>query len=320
MKLKIEWPLEAEAESTPTSTSGNSPAEPAAPSTPSEPSTPSGSEPVDWNALSEPESGTEEEVSTPAVPPKSPATPPATPSTSAAATPPVPPSPAPKPGEPTQPPAPAPQPPAPPVAPPAAETPEQKLAREKLAQEAQEANMKKLEEFYKLGDDLSARFQTEPENVLPILAGRLHMEVLNSARRMFEAEMPKLLHQYQQVQEANASSKEAFYSRWPSLKGKDAEVLQIGEMHFKMNPNQTPAERLEAVGKLACAALGIQPDAAPSSGNGSTSPTPPSTPKAPATPGFRPGGTQSSNAGATKPTDNPFIQMANEMLEDEQSH
>lgn len=228
-----------------------------------------------------------------------------------------------------QPPAPSPdkgQPPAPdkPQAPPEEEakpprqepkpeeTPEQKAGREKLEAEASEKAIKELEEYYKLPDDLASRLATEPETVLPRMAAMVHQAVMRGVQQVVAQTVPQMIMQYQTATKANEESRAAFLGRWPSLKGHEKQVLEIGAMYRQMNPKSTVEDRLEKIGKLACAALGIAEDAAPVQGQPRQQQRPQQRQQ------FRPAATQSSQAGNAPPAENPYSQMAEEFLEDDQ--
>lgn len=320
MRLKLKYWLEQEAGSTPTTTSGAEGSDnEGASNTPSD-------DKIDWAAISEPDQDVEQndvpaEEDTPEEKPAPPTQKPQQeqqqpqqkPTTGQEQQPPQPDQGKDGEQEKKQTPASTPQ-PTPPG--PQQETPEQKQAREAAEAQAREKFEHDLQEYYKLPDDLAARMQTEPEAVMPVLAAKLHQTVLGAAERMLNQVVPQMLEHHRQITEANNKAREAFYSRWPSLKGKDEHVIQIATMYGQLNPNATPQERLENVGKMVCAGLGITPDPAP--GPGTTSPNPPPPQPTRQQPTFRPAGTSGSQAGATVPSDNLFTQMANEMLEEDQ--
>jgi Predicted membrane protein len=215
----------------------------------------------------------------------------------------------PKPGEQPKPPAEEPKP-----QPEPQETEAQKKEREEAAQKAEQKRFDDLKEYYKLPDEYVERLRTEPELVLPEMAARVHQAVFRGLSDWVVNTIPQLFQQHQQVQEANTRTKEAFFGRWPSLKGHEKEVLQIGQMHRQMNPKMTAAERLEKVGQLACAALGITPDPKP----GEEAPPPPKPgQKVPAAKPMKPANPQGSSSSASPPSDNVFEKMAEEFLDED---
>jgi hypothetical protein len=197
------------------------------------------------------------------------------------------------------------------------ETEEQRVAREKAQQEAETKAFEDLKKYYAVPEEMAERLRTEPELVLPEMAARVHQAVIRANQQWAMQMLPQMFQQQQLINEANTKSKEAFFSRWPSLAKHEEQVLQIGRMFAQMNPKATPQERLEKVGQLACAALNITPD--PKSG------TPPP-PKAPTKPGqpqtrsqpMRPSNPAGSSGAGTPPSANEFETLAEEFLQEDQ--
>lgn len=212
-----------------------------------------------------------------------------------------------------QPPAAAPAPavlPAAPVAP--AETPEQKVAREQAERTATEKQEKEaldaLVKEYNLPEDAVAKLSTEPEQVLPWLAAKVHQNVqtsvVNAVTRLLSERLPAMIQQSQTLMTTEAKSRETFYGRWPQLKDHEATIIKAGKMFRELNPNASPQVALEAVGKLVCDSLGIPVTAVGA---------PPAVPAASA---FRPAGAGSAPGGAPPASDNVFTSMAEELLAD----
>ncbi len=333
MNLKMKWPLNSPEDSTgapsggaPSSGAASVPATvpaqvdlPALPASDAhESETAKGSESpnvegdessIDWHAESEPAADAPDDVVEGDEPPPAPPKPPAQ-------QPPKPPAqpPAQKPPE-TPPEAPKPPEQQPPAAPkqPVAETPEQVQARELAEKTTREAAEKeqhaKLVEYYKIPDDMAARLATEPELVLPELAAKMHQAMLKSTMNMLAAELPHRLQMLNTYNEGEKKSSEAFYGKWPQLKGHEQQVLQVGRMYRQMNPKATPEQAIEKIGRVVIAALGLS-EQSPASGQ------PPAPP--PAKPSsFRPAGTSAAAAAATPPSENVFTQMAEAFLEED---
>jgi hypothetical protein len=108
----------------------------------------------------------------------------------------------------------------------------------------------------------------------------------------------------------NAAAQAEFYKAWPSLKGYDKQVLQVGALFRQLNPNATPQEAIERIGKVVHEALGIAIPAP-----GAAAPASPAVPAAPAKPAapFRPAG-GSGASPAPAPSGNEFEAMAEAML------
>jgi len=170
-----------------------------------------------------------------------------------------------------------------------------------------------LTDYYKIPDDLAARLSTEPELVLPVLAAKIHQALMRTHMNMLSQELPRRIQEINTYHAAEEKSKEAFFGRWPGLKGHEKQVIQVGAMYRKMNPNATPEEAIEKIGRVVNAALGLAGDT-PSSAPAQ----PPARPQPPAAKsGFRPAGTQASASAAAPPSDNIFTAMAEEFLMDD---
>lgn len=272
---------------------------------------------VDWGK--EGEEAREGEEATPAPTPTPTPAPSPTPDSTPAPSPTPTPTPAPvaKAGEtpapsPTPAPAPAPTPAPSPVEQPqkAAETPEEKVSREKTEEETVKKRHDDLVKYYQIPEEYAARLATEPEVVLPEMVAKAHLAIERSLQDWTSKFIPSYLHFTKQAETANLEAQSAFETRWPQLKGKSKEVLEVGRMWRQMNPKATPAEALEAVGKMTCAALGLPVTAA-----GAPAPTV-VTKKVP-TPPVRPAGVGGSQAGDTPPGDNLWENEAEEILKED---
>lgn len=190
------------------------------------------------------------------------------------------------------------------------ETEEQKRDREEQERQAEEKAFNDLKTYYALPEDAVERLRTEPELVLPELAAKMHRAVMVNAERQMMQRMPQMLQQYTQLQEANAAAKEAFFSRWPSLKGHEAQVLKTGEYFRSVNPKATPQERLEQVGKMTCLALGIDPDPQPDDEAPTRKPV--QSKAKPKKPAMKPAATAGGSGGSAVPERNVFTEIAEE--------
>ena len=214
--------------------------------------------PVDWAGLSveEDEESDAAAPGTPTTPPAQPAaTPPASVSTPAA--------------QPATPPAaqPAAQPQAKPVEQPPAQPAKTQEQIEQEARAAAEKFEQDLVQYYALPADLAKKFETEPEAVLPQLAAKVHMAVVNEVTARMNVQLPQYIAHFGTQQRKEQEAHDAFYTRWPGLTDYKEQVLKTGAMFRQLNPNATAQEALENVGKMVYAALGMPvPDAAPQSG------------------------------------------------------
>lgn len=198
-------------------------------------------------------------------------------------------------------------------APVAAKTPEQieteRVAVETAAKAEDERLFTGLVEYYKLPEDMQLKLSTEPENVLPFMAARLHQTMAKALQAMIRTEMPQYIRHVTSVDAMETQAETAFNTRWPLLKDKKAAVMEVGMMFRKVNPNATAQEAIERIGKTVMDALGLQE--APAAAAGGTG-APAGTPAA--KPIFQPAGASGSR-GASAPDTNEFSQMAQEFLD-----
>ena len=167
--------------------------------------------------------------------------------------------------------------------------------------------------LYAVSDDDAAALLTEPEKVLPKMAARLHMEVLENAMRAVQAMVPTMIEQVQRSSEVNTRAKSLFTSVNPDLADPRYEpaIMQLGQTFRKVNPTADAETAAKAIGALVRSALNIP---APQANVGGVAQTPPAIAPAPVpfTPA-RGGGGASIPAG----TSNPFAQMAEEFLNED---
>lgn len=176
-----------------------------------------------------------------------------------------------------------------------------------------ENRVKELESMYAIDEESAAALITEPETVLPKLAAKVHMEVLENAMRAVQAMVPVMMRDIQQHTEINTKAKNLFTSVNPDLvdPAYEEHIMQFGRVYRSVNKTASPEEAARAIGALVRSALGIaQPQA---STQQQAAPAPAGVPPAPFVPA-RGGGT----AGVrTSTTDNIFTQLADEFLKED---
>lgn len=143
----------------------------------------------------------------------------------------------------------------------APEQPAQQPLTAEQAQQARQAYMSQLEGLYKFDEDTALRLQTEPENVLPALAARLHVDVLDNVMRQMQGLVPAMLQNVTQTNEREAQARTSFYGRFPELAKHEAEVLKIGQMFRAANPNADPETAIQRIGDMTMYALGLKREA-----------------------------------------------------------
>lgn len=162
---------------------------------------------------------------------------------------------------------------------------------------------------YAINEADATALLTEPEVVLPRMAAKLHMDVMENALQAVQAMIPQMMMQVQQHEQLETRAKSLFHQINPDLvdPGIEPVIHQFGTVYRQVNKTASPEEASRAIGNLVRAALNIAPRGV----------EPPVAPVAPAVPApFVP---LRSGSGGARPvvTDNVFAQMADEMLNDE---
>lgn len=175
-----------------------------------------------------------------------------------------------------------------------------------------ESRLSQLEQVYALDQEAANAMLTEPETVLPKLAAKVHMEVLENSMRAMQAMVPVMMQQIQHHTEVNSRAKNLFTSVNPDLADPRFEpaIMQLGTVYRNVNRNAPPEEAARAIGNLVRAALGI---AAPAQGMASAAPQAPV--QAPAAP-FAPARGAGGGSMPAAPS-NPFEMLAQEFLNDD---
>lgn len=213
------------------------------------------------------------------------------------------PAPTPEPAAPT-PPAPAAVPTPTPSAPQGEPSPQPNYAEWRAKKEEDLAT-----QTYSINDEDAAKLLTEPETVLPRMAARMHMEVMENAMRAMQVMLPQMMSSVQHATQVETSAKGLFHQTNPDLVDPKLEpaILEMGTVYRRLNPAATPETAAVAIGNLVRASLGIampQAAAAPAAAA-----VPPAVPFVPARGGS--GGPIKAGSGDV------WGQLANEFLADE---
>lgn len=189
------------------------------------------------------------------------------------------------------------------------------------------------EHVYKMTPEQLNALQTEPEKVLPDLAAKVHVQVVNSLTRMFAEQMPVYVHGMLNAKSAADRDENDFYGAHPHLRRDNPAhvntVLQAARAFRTLNPHSPKSEFVKWVGAMASMQLGIangQGGAAPPAPNGQVAA--PHVPQAPAvvTPGpivrqtgaaFVPAGAHNAPPAPRAPDPNPWARLTDLYLQDE---
>lgn len=159
---------------------------------------------------------------------------------------------------------------------------------------------------------MAARLTTEPEQVLPFLAAKVHQHIMEQVRAEMSQGLPVQIHQVMERTRRNNEARDAFYKAWPTLNEKDhgEKVMMVGALFRQLNPNAKPDEAIERIGKVVHEALGIALPAA-----GGTAPAAAPATQAAASAPFKPAGGGGAKVGAAAaPSGNEFEEMAGQLL------
>jgi hypothetical protein len=190
-----------------------------------------------------------------------------------------------------------------------------RLAAEKTAAEAKTKELfDGLAKQYQLPEDMAARLATEPEQVLPFLAAKVHQHVMAQVEQMVAQQLPGRIHQVVETTRRDSEAKSAFYKAWPTLNEREHhdKVMMVGTLFRQLNPTATPDEAIQRIGRVVHEALGLPIPAATT-----TAPAAASVAPAPAQQPFRPAGGAGTGRAAPAPAGNEFEQMAAELLMDD---
>lgn len=121
------------------------------------------------------------------------------------------------------------------------------------------ARLAQLEELYAVDEESATALLTEPEKVLPALAAKVHMEVLENSMRAMQAMVPVMMQQVTQHTEVNNQARNLFVGMNPDLADPSLEptILKLGTVYRSVNPTAPAPEAARAIGNLVRAALGI---------------------------------------------------------------
>lgn len=174
-----------------------------------------------------------------------------------------------------------------------------------------------LEQNYALDPESATALLTEPETVLPKLAAKVHMEVLENSMRAMQAMVPVMMQQVSHYNEVNSRAKNLFTSVNPDLADPRLEstILELGTVYRNVNKTAPPEQAARDIGNLVRAALGLTAPAPQGQMPGVQAPVQTPTRQAPAAP-FVPARGSGGGYQPSRPS-NPYEQMALEMLNED---
>lgn len=115
-------------------------------------------------------------------------------------------------------------------------------------QEWREKARESLQKAYGLSEEEAKAFETDPVAVLPKLAAEVHMNVFDAVYQTLRAQLPAMVEQVQAQQRSRQEFHNAFFERWPELKGLEKDVQTAMNLYAQLNPGVTREQLIEDVG------------------------------------------------------------------------
>jgi len=110
---------------------------------------------------------------------------------------------------------------------------------------------------YGMDAETAQRLQTEPELVLPQLAARVHLEVLDAVMAQLPQRMTSMLTQFNESTARETEAEGTFFGAYPDLKGHKDAVIRVGQMYRAANPKATKEQAVKAIGDFVRQSLGL---------------------------------------------------------------
>jgi hypothetical protein len=189
-------------------------------------------------------------------------------------------------------------------------TPEQQAAEQKELTEKfakwRQGQLEKLSKDYAFDEDTAARLQTEPELVLPELAARMHMDIMQSVVETVQRMMPQMVQPVLKQTDVEAKANDLFYGINSDLNPSKhhKHVLAAAQTFRQMNPKATPEQAAKGIGEIVRVSLGLNTKPAPTPAAGKGKPAPHRPPAA-------------GSRGATAPRTKMEPSVWSELAEDE---
>lgn len=176
---------------------------------------------------------------------------------------------------------------------PATEGTQQQAQQQQPEQQVDVATLRKnyedqLTQYYAIDPQTALQLQTEPELVLPKLAARVHLEVLDAVMGQLGSRVGQAIQQFTVAKEREDKASSEFFGAFPDLKEHKDAVLRVGAMFRAANPKATKEQAVKAIGEFVRQSLGLQAPAPvapppsapanpfiPAAGNGGGAVTPP---------------------------------------------
>ena len=108
---------------------------------------------------------------------------------------------------------------------------------------------------YTLTQEQEAQLISSPNTVLPQLAARLRVDVVDQVVPMLaqfiQQNLPQLIEQHTSARSVAKEAESAFLKEWPELKGHDAEITRVAQQWRQLNPTAPQEQAIREIGLLA---------------------------------------------------------------------
>ena len=142
--------------------------------------------------------------------------------------------------------------------------------REVISPEQQAADFAQLEQeiaeglqaLYIMSPEEAAKldeFEQKPSEYLPGLLAKAHQNAYTHAYQAIMDAIPQVMNQVSQTTQVQNQAENAFFNRWPDLKGQEDVAMRAITTYRNMNPQATLQESIERSGMLAMIELGKNP-------------------------------------------------------------
>ena len=144
---------------------------------------------------------------------------------------------------------------APAVVPP---TPEEVAAKQKEYSEWRAKREATLRKEYELDEETAERFRTEPETVIPELAARIRLDIVQDVMEQLPATIRQEVGLHTKVSEREAKAEKLFFSVNPGLRAVDQKlIVEVGALWRSKNPKASPQDAAVGIGKAVAALTGV---------------------------------------------------------------
>lgn len=189
-------------------------------------------------------------------------------------------------------------------------------SQEELAEQRKNLEADLARTMYAMTDEENDAMLLSPKDVMPKMAAKLHVEILNATVNGVLPHIPRIVQMQMKQAEQNADIQTRFYEKWGKLKGHEETVQRVAAMYAQLNPTADAEQTIKDIGVQAMLMLGLPLDevtAVPETPAAAPAPAPAAAAiSAPANPGGAAG-----MVPAPPKSTNPFTQLSEEFMVDE---